>query len=124
MKLTKRQLRQIIKEEFESALLAGRQGLDLKADETEKQFDPSAQITLPVSGGGAAYRPGRARREFIMTREPYEYGAELIKKPSNHPQVKQAYELFDKFKSERPGSDFSGLNPDDYYLYFKDELST
>lgn len=94
--------------------------------EDDEAFDLTAKITLPVPGGGPAYRSGRARREFIMTKKPYEFSADLIKKPnesgSDPQRVEQAYNVFKAFESARPGTVFSGLNPDDYYLYFYDSL--
>ncbi len=87
--------------------------------EDDEAFDLAAKITLPVPGGGPAYRSGRARREFIMTKDPYGYAGDPIKTPGD-PMPPKAQALLDEFLRQRPS--FPGVNPGDYFLYFKDEL--
>ena len=85
--------------------------------------DPPAKITLPTRSSSASYRSGRGRRDYIMTKEPYKYNADLKKDKGgewNGDDEDDFLAALDNFTMVRPH--FAGINPDDYHVYFYDSL--
>ena len=108
--------------------------------------DWSDKITVPINTPGASYRPGRGRRDYIMTKDADpEILGDLIKKPhtqvgdsfddvtdddSREDAVKLDLQRFADFKkrfadfADKPGRDkFRTLDLDDYHVYFYDSLT-